>query len=143
MASRSFRANGTNGCRGDWCKRAVRSLWFGGFGDGGAGRVGHLAIQIARWRGAHVVTTCSGDDAEFCQSLGAKETIDFGSERFEEMANDVDLVLDVIGGDVQERSWDVVRKGGKLITIAGEEEDAPTRSAPDRRALRRNSSSWR
>jgi NADPH:quinone reductase-like Zn-dependent oxidoreductase len=92
---------------------------------GGAGGVGHLAIQIARWRGAHVVTTCSGDDAEFCRSLGAKETIDFGSERFEEKANDVDLVLDVVGGDVQERSWDVVRKGGKLITIAGEEEDAP------------------
>lgn len=92
---------------------------------GGAGGVGSFALQLARWIGAHVVTTADAKDADFCRELGADEVIDFRHERFEEHVRDVDLVFDVIGGEVQERSWGVLAHGGRLVTIAGEPEDAP------------------
>lgn len=92
---------------------------------GGAGAVGTFAIQIARWIGAHVVVTASRKDEALCRSLGADEVIDYRRERFENQTGDYDLVFDQIGGDVQERSWAVLKRGGRLITIAGEETDAP------------------
>ncbi len=92
---------------------------------GGAGGVGTFAIQIARWIGAHVVVTAASRDEALCRSLGANEVIDFEHERFEDRGRDYDLVFDQIGGDVQERSWAVLKRGGRLITIAGEETDAP------------------
>jgi NADPH:quinone reductase-like Zn-dependent oxidoreductase len=83
---------------------------------GGAGGVGHLAIQFAKARGAKVSTTVSAEDVDFVRSLGADLAIDYKSERFEDKVRDVDLVFDLVGGDTQERSWAVLRDGGALIS---------------------------
>lgn len=92
---------------------------------GGAGGVGTFALQIARWIGAEVFTTARAGDAALCRKLGADHVIDFERERFEEVARDMDMVFDTIGGETQERSWDVLKRGGRLITIAGEATDEP------------------
>src|SRR5579872_3027815 len=78
---------------------------------GGAGGVGTLAVQLARWRGAHVLATA------FVRSLGADDVIDYHATPFEEMLRDIDVVLDTIGGETRERSWRVLRKGGVLVTL--------------------------
>jgi NADPH:quinone reductase-like Zn-dependent oxidoreductase len=83
---------------------------------GGAGGVGHFAIQIAKAHGAYVITTCSADDKDFVLALGADEAIDYRSERFEDRISEVDLVFDLIGGDTQERSWAVLKDGGAMIS---------------------------
>jgi NADPH:quinone reductase-like Zn-dependent oxidoreductase len=87
---------------------------------GGAGGVGHFAIQFARQRGARVMTTVSGGDREFVQALGADVAIDYHTQRFEDQARNVDLVLDLIGGETQARSWPVLRPGGMLVSTLGE-----------------------
>lgn len=87
---------------------------------GGAGGVGHMAIQFAKHRGATVLTTASGEDAEFLRGIGADQVIDYKNERFEEQASDIDLVFDLIGGETQERSWSVLKKGGVLVSTLGE-----------------------
>ncbi len=84
-----------------------------------AGGVGHLAVQLARWKGARVIGTASAHNADFLRSLGA-EPLDYGAQPFEEAVSDVDLVLDAIGGDVLERSFSVLRRGGVLVSIRGE-----------------------
>ncbi len=83
---------------------------------GGAGGVGHFAIQFAKTIGAYVITTCSADDKEFVRSLGADEAIDYRAERFEDRVSEVDMVFDLIGGDTQERSWSVLKDGGTLVS---------------------------
>jgi NADPH:quinone reductase-like Zn-dependent oxidoreductase len=83
---------------------------------GGAGGVGHFAIQFAKSAGAYVITTCSADDKEFVLSLGADEAIDYRSERFEDRLSEVDMVFDLLGGDTQERSWSVLKDGGTLVS---------------------------
>ena len=85
---------------------------------GGAGGVGSFAVQFARWRGAHVVATASARDAELVRDLGADEVIDYRTQRFEEAVADMDLVFDTVGGETWERSWDVLRPGGRLVSIA-------------------------
>jgi NADPH:quinone reductase-like Zn-dependent oxidoreductase len=85
---------------------------------GGAGGVGSFAVQLARWRGAHVVATASARDAELVRDLGADEVIDYRTQRFEEAVADMDLVFDTVGGEIWERSWDVLRPGGRLVSIA-------------------------
>lgn len=92
---------------------------------GGAGAVGCFALQIARWIGAQIVTTAAAKDEALCKQLGADEVIDYEHRRFEDLGGEYDLVFDQIGGAVQERSWAMVKRGGRLITIAGEETDAP------------------
>lgn len=92
---------------------------------GGAGAVGTFAVQIARWIGARVTVTASAKDDALCRSLGADEVVDHRRERFEDLGGGYDLVFDQVGGDVQERSWSVLKHGGRLVTIAGEETDAP------------------
>jgi NADPH:quinone reductase-like Zn-dependent oxidoreductase len=87
---------------------------------GGAGGVGHFAIQFARLRGAEVITTARREDAEFLRELGADQVIDYRDEKFEDEVEDVDLVLDLIGGKIQDRSWSVLKKGGRLISVLGE-----------------------
>jgi NADPH:quinone reductase-like Zn-dependent oxidoreductase len=84
---------------------------------GGAGTVGVLAIQLARPRGAYVLTTASGRDREFLLRLGAQQVIDYDSERFEDVARNVDVVFDGVGGSTLGRSWDVLGQGGRLVTI--------------------------
>lgn len=83
----------------------------------GAGGVGSLAVQLARWRGLRVFATASARDVPFVQSLGADVVIDYRAERFEEEARDVDVVFDTVGGETQERSLQVLRKGGVLVSV--------------------------
>lgn len=84
-----------------------------------SGGVGHFAVQIARHIGAFVVGTSSAANKDFVLSLGANEHIDYKTERFEELAADMDFVLDTVGAENAERSLQVLRKGGTLICIAG------------------------
>ncbi len=85
-----------------------------------AGGVGHLAVQLARWKGAHVIATGSADNREFVMGLGASHYVDYRTERFEDVARDVDLVIDTIGGETQLRSIDVLRQGGILVSTLQE-----------------------
>ena len=85
---------------------------------GGAGGVGSFAVQFARWRGAHVTATSSARDIDLVRGLGADEVIDYRTQRFEEVVADQDLVFDTVGGETWERSWDVLRPGGRLVSIA-------------------------
>jgi NADPH:quinone reductase-like Zn-dependent oxidoreductase len=84
---------------------------------GAAGGVGTYAVQLANWKGAEVIATASAQDHNFLGELGASEVIDYANERFEEKVEDVDVVLDTIGGETQQRSWSVLRRGGILISI--------------------------
>jgi len=85
---------------------------------GAAGGVGVFAVQLARWRGAHVIATASAANVDFVRRLGAREVIDHRATRFEEMVNDADVVFDCVGGETLQRSWAVLAKGGSLVTIA-------------------------
>lgn len=87
---------------------------------GGAGGVGHFAIQLAKTVGATVSTTVASDDFEFARALGADHVIDYRNDRFEERAGTVDFVFDLIGGETQERSWAVLDDGGTLISTLSE-----------------------
>jgi len=82
-----------------------------------AGGVGGFAVQFARWKGAHVIGTASAQAASDVRELGAKEVIDYRSAKFEDVVHDVDVVLDTIGGDTQERSWKVLKRGGILVSL--------------------------
>ena len=81
-----------------------------------SGSVGSLAVQIAKWRGAHVIATTSKANVELVRSLGADQVIDYRNERFAEKVKDVDLVIDTIGGEVQASSWSVLRRDGILVS---------------------------
>jgi NADPH:quinone reductase-like Zn-dependent oxidoreductase len=86
---------------------------------GGSGGVGTFAVQLARWRGAHVTATASSGNIEFVRALGADNVIDYQAKRFEDIMCDVDVVFDAVGGDTLERSWKVLKPDGKLVTIVG------------------------
>ena len=77
-----------------------------------------FAVQLAHWKGGHVITTSSAANLDFLRSLGADETIDYTETRFEDVLSNIDVVLDAVGGDVIERSWRVLRPGGILISVA-------------------------
>lgn len=83
---------------------------------GGSGGVGHFAVQFAKAKGARVLTTVSTDRLEFARTLGADVVIDYKTQRFEELAQDLDMVFDLIDGDTRERSWKLLKKGGVLVT---------------------------
>ena len=85
---------------------------------GGAGAVGVFAIQLAHRRGARVIATASGQNLDFVRELGADEVIDYRAERFEDVVRDVDVVFDTVGGETLERSWGVLKPGGRLVTVA-------------------------
>ena len=91
---------------------------------GGAGGVGHFAIQIAKAMGAWVATTCAKEDFDFVTGLGADLPIDYKNDKFEDRLSDIDLVYDLIGGDTQERSFKVLRHGGALISTLQEPDKA-------------------
>jgi NADPH:quinone reductase-like Zn-dependent oxidoreductase len=86
---------------------------------GGAGGVGSTAVQLAHWRGAHVIATASERNHDYLKSIGADEVIDYRTTRFEDVAKNVDVVLDTVGGDTLQRSPAVLREGGTLLTIVG------------------------
>lgn len=83
---------------------------------GGTGGVGHLAVQFARIKGAKVYATASTDSLTFLKSLGVDRAIDYKKERFEDICQDFDLVIDLIGGETQARSWQVLGEGGRLVS---------------------------
>lgn len=85
---------------------------------GGAGGVGMFAVQLARWRGAYVITTASAGNLPFARALGAQEVIDYRAGRFEDAVRDVDLVFDTVGGETLDRSWATLKPGGKMISVA-------------------------
>lgn len=83
----------------------------------GSGGVGHFAIQIAKHLDAHVVTTSSAKNRDFVISLGADEHIDYQEQKFEEVASDIDFVLDGMGGEVLKNSLKVVKDGGGIVSL--------------------------
>ena len=85
----------------------------------GAGGVGSMAIQLAKALGATVATTCSARNLELVRSLGADHAIDYETEAFDERLSDYDLVVDTIGSETRERSFRVLRRGGRLCTLIG------------------------
>jgi len=84
---------------------------------GAAGGVGVFAVQLARWAGAHVIATASARNRDFLLELGANEIIDYTTTRFEDVVHDVEVVFDTVGGDTLQRSWQVVKKGGVLVSV--------------------------
>jgi len=93
-----------------------------------AGGVGHIAVQLAKWKGAHVIGTASAANVDFLRSLGVDQVIDYTHERFEDVAHEVDVVLDTIGGATQERSFEVIKPGGMLVSITDTPDESVARS---------------
>jgi NADPH:quinone reductase-like Zn-dependent oxidoreductase len=85
---------------------------------GAAGGVGTFAVQLAHGRGARVTATASTANIDFVRRLGADEVIDYRAQRFENVVRDVDVVFDTVGGETLEKSWDVLKPGGRLVTVA-------------------------
>src|SRR5438105_12376090 len=83
----------------------------------GSGGVGHFAVQLAKWKGAYVFATASTKNQDLLRDLGVAEPIDYTQQRFEDIARKIDIVLDTIGGETQERSWSVLKKGGVLVSL--------------------------
>ena len=114
----------------------------------GSGGVGHFAVQLAKWKGAYVFATASTKNQDLLRELGVDEPIDYTQQRFENVVRDIDIVLDTLGGETQERSWSVLKKGGVLVSLVqppSEEKAERTRRpgcdhwrATERRAARRD-----
>lgn len=85
--------------------------------NGAAGGVGHLALQLAKWKGARVIAVASGAHEAFLRELGADEFIDYTKERPEEAIRDVDLVLDTVGGPDSRRFLRTLKRGGSLYPV--------------------------
>ena len=81
-----------------------------------SGGVGTFAVQFAKWKGAYVIGTASEENMDFLYDLGADEVIDYKTKKFEDKVKDVDLVFDMMGGETQKRSLNVIKVGGRLVT---------------------------
>jgi NADPH:quinone reductase-like Zn-dependent oxidoreductase len=88
---------------------------------GAAGALGAFAVQFARQAGAFVVGTASARDLDHVRSLGADQVVDYRSQRFEDLVDDIDLVLATVGGDVIDRSWQVLNRSGAMVGTASPE----------------------
>jgi NADPH:quinone reductase-like Zn-dependent oxidoreductase len=86
---------------------------------GGSGGVGSFAIQFAKARGARVIATASTANQDLLKQLGADVTVDYTKQKFEDVTKDVDAVLDPVGKDTLARSYDVVKKGGIVLSLVG------------------------
>lgn len=91
---------------------------------GAAGSVGGFAVQLARWAGLKVYATAAARDLAFAKGLGADETIDYRGERFEDRVDEVDAVIDLVGGETQLRSFNVLKSGGALVSAVSEPDGA-------------------
>ena len=89
------------------------------FIPGGAGGVGTFAIQLAKWLGAEVATTASPRGRGLVEGLGADVVIDYTTQQFEDHLSDMDGVLDLLGDEVLKKSFSVVKRGGKVVSVAG------------------------
>jgi NADPH:quinone reductase-like Zn-dependent oxidoreductase len=85
----------------------------------GAGGVGTVAIQLAKHLGAHVATTASATKTDLVKSLGADVVIDYRQQAFETILHDYDVVLDTVGGETLDKSLQVLKPGGKVVSITG------------------------
>lgn len=83
----------------------------------GAGAIGGLAVQLAHHVGAHVATTCSSRNADYVAGLGADQVIAYDRDDFARTLRDVDVVLDLVGGDVHDRSYAVLKRGGHMVAL--------------------------
>jgi NADPH:quinone reductase-like Zn-dependent oxidoreductase len=84
---------------------------------GGAGGIGSIAIQLAKYLGADVATTVSANDKQFVQELGADVIIDYKTQTFEDLLHDYDAVFDTVGGETYRRSFKVIKKGGVIVSM--------------------------
>jgi NADPH:quinone reductase-like Zn-dependent oxidoreductase len=91
---------------------------------GGSGGVGSFAIQIAKARGAKVIATASTANQDFLKQLGADVAIDYTKQKFEDVAKDVDVVLDSVGRDTLARSYGVVKRGGIIVSLVARPDQA-------------------
>ncbi|MFL5628428.1 MAG: NADP-dependent oxidoreductase, partial [Ktedonobacteraceae bacterium] len=103
--------------------------------QGAAGGVGMFAVQFARWKGAHVIGTASTSNVDFVRSLGAETVIDYTSTPVEQAVHDVDLVFDTVGAKTLESSLQALKRGGTLVTIAGQPPEEKVRERNVRVAL--------
>jgi NADPH:quinone reductase-like Zn-dependent oxidoreductase len=85
--------------------------------QGGSGAVGLFAVQLAHHHGAHVIATASQKNLQLVAELGADEVIDYKASRLEDRSGKVDVVFDTVGGDTLDKSWSVLKAGGRLVTI--------------------------
>jgi NADPH:quinone reductase-like Zn-dependent oxidoreductase len=88
---------------------------------GAAGGLGGYAVQYAKRAGAEVFATVATAHVEYVRSLGADHVIDYQTERFEDIARDIELVLDYVGGEVLDRSWQVLTKTGAIVGTSSPE----------------------
>jgi NADPH:quinone reductase-like Zn-dependent oxidoreductase len=95
----------------------------------GAGGVGHLAVQIAKARGAYVIATARASGHAFLADLGVDEAIDYTQETVADAVGELDVVLDLVGGDTGRGSLPVLRDGGVLITVPSSGDVGPLRQA--------------
>ncbi|MGB6177944.1 NADP-dependent oxidoreductase [Carnobacterium sp.] len=86
---------------------------------GAAGGVGHFAVQLARWKGSEVIGTASTKNQNFLKEIGVDQAIDYSVQKFEKEVGQVDLVIDLIGGETQKKSWSIIKPGGKLVSLIG------------------------
>ena len=91
-----------------------------------AGGVGTYAVQLAKWKGAYVIGTASARNHEYIRRLGADVVVDYNAVRFEDEVRNADVVFDTMGGDIQDRSWKVLKRGGILVSVIN-----PPLSAPE------------
>ena len=84
---------------------------------GGAGGIGSIAIQLAKYLGTYITTTVSTNDKQFVQEMGANQMIDYKTQNFEDILNDYDAVFDTIGGETYRRSFKVLKKGGIIVSM--------------------------
>jgi NADPH:quinone reductase-like Zn-dependent oxidoreductase len=99
---------------------------------GGAGNVGGYAVQFARQAGAMVIATASANDIAYVRSLGGVGVIDYRASRFEEKVKEVDAVIDTVGGEVLDRSYRVVKRGGMIVSAAA----VPSREKAEQHRVR-------
>lgn len=98
---------------------------------GGAGGVGNYAVQIARHLGCHVIATAAGTDTDFVKGLGADEVIDYKTQRFDDLLQDVDFVLDTIGGENFVRSLKVLAPGGTIVLLPSNKKEEADKAAAE------------
>jgi len=100
--------------------------------QGGAGGVAGFAIQLAKYLGATVITTTSAGNVDYVRSLGADRVVDYNETDFAQVVSGCDVVFDTVGGDVQARSYSVLKSGGRLVWVA----PAPEAMRPPRADVR-------